>query len=135
MSETNPSGPFPTINATILLLASDQLLRTVVQETLENRGYVVMTASELGVAVLRLRDAEPDLLIVRTYVSSMPGHDAAKYLRTKCPSMRVLIMGGLLDDDRLRYRESLEGFDVFPKPYTAAEFLDKVHAVLSAPAH
>ena len=94
-----------------------------------------MTAGDLGTAVKRVSDIEPDLLITRTYVSSMPGHDAAKYLRSRCPHMRVLIMGGLLDDDRLRYRESLEGFDVFPKPYTAAEFLEKVHAVLSAPPH
>src|SRR5580704_2625636 len=135
MTDETLPGPFPTINATILLLSSDQLLRTVVQETLENKGYVVVSASELGVAAMILRDVEPDLLIVRTYVSTMPGHDAAKYLRTKSPRMRVLIMGGLLDDDRLRFRESLEGFEVFPKPYTTAEFLEKVHAVLAVPVH
>ena len=135
MDDMNQGEPFPTINASILLLASDQLVRAVIQETLENQGYVVETASDLGTAVLRLRDLEPDLLIARTFVSTMPGHDAAKYLRTKCPRMRVMIMGGYLDDDRLRYRESLEGFDVFPKPYSPAEFLEKVRAVLNAPPH
>jgi hypothetical protein len=44
--------------------------------------------------------------------------------------MRVLIVGGLLDDDRLRNREALEGFAVYPKPYTAAELLAKVKDVL-----
>jgi hypothetical protein len=47
--------------------------------------------------------------------------------------MRVLMLGGLLDDDRLKYREELEGFEVFPKPYAAAEMLQKVRAVLSKP--
>jgi DNA-binding response OmpR family regulator len=136
MSEMIPAGePFPTINATILLLASDQLMRAVVQETLEAKGYVVLPAGDLGNAVLQIKDIDPDLLIVRTYVSGMPGHDAANYLRTKVPRMRVLVMGGLLDDDRLRLRESLSGFDIYPKPYTATEFLDKVHAVLSVPPH
>jgi DNA-binding response OmpR family regulator len=136
MSEQTFIGePFPTINATILLLASDQLLRAVVQETLEAKGYVVISTGDLGTAVLRLKDVAPDLLIVRTYVETMPGHNAAAYLRTKSPRMRVMIMGGLLDDDRLRLRESLAGFDVFPKPYTAQEFLDKVKAVLAAPPH
>jgi DNA-binding response OmpR family regulator len=69
-------------------------------------------------------------LITRTYVEGMPGHDAAKYLRNKCSHMRVLIVGGLLDDDRLRNREALEGFAVYPKPYTAAELLAKVKEVL-----
>jgi hypothetical protein len=45
--------------------------------------------------------------------------------------MRVLIVGGLLDDDRLRNRELLQGFEVFPKPYTPAELLKKVQDVLS----
>ncbi len=44
--------------------------------------------------------------------------------------MRVLILGGLLDDDRLRYREELEGFEVFPKPYTGAQLIEKVKEVL-----
>jgi hypothetical protein len=46
--------------------------------------------------------------------------------------MRVLILGGLLDDPRLQYREELAGFEVFPKPYTAAQFLEKVKDVLNA---
>jgi hypothetical protein len=55
------------------------------------------------------------------------------YLLTKCPSMRVLMVGGLLDDKRLKYRAELQGFEVFPKPYTAAELLQKVKEVLSKP--
>ena len=138
MSEQNSAvigQPFPTINASILLLASDPLLRSVVKETLEAKGYVVIATGDLGTAVVRLKDIAPDLLIVRTYVEGMPGHDAAAYLRTKSPRMRVMIMGGLLDDDRLRLRESLAGFDVFPKPYSTGEFLEKVQDVLAAPAH
>jgi hypothetical protein len=47
--------------------------------------------------------------------------------------MKVLILGGLLDDDRLRNREALQGFAVYPKPYTQAELLQKVKDVLSEP--
>jgi hypothetical protein len=47
--------------------------------------------------------------------------------------MRVLMVGGLLDDQRLRNREELEGFRVFPKPYSAADFLQKVKEVLAEP--
>jgi len=121
----------PIENATILLLISDQLVLSVIQETLEREGYLVLPARDLGVAVDRLKECPPDLLITRTYISGMPGHDAAKYLRKKCLHMRVLIMGGLLDDERLQYRESLAGFSVFPKPYTAGELIVKVKEVLS----
>ena len=47
--------------------------------------------------------------------------------------MRVLMVGGLLDDTRLQNREALQGFDVFPKPYTSAELLARVKDVLSKP--
>ena len=120
-----------TAKKTILLLVSDNLVRAVMQEKLEHEGYCVLATGDLGTAVDRLKECRPDLLITRTYVSTITGHEAAKYLRTKCPQMRVLLVGGLLDDDRLRNRALLERFDVFPPPYSPSEFLEKVRLVLS----
>ena len=64
-------------------------------------------------------------------LSNITGHDAAVYLRSKSPGIPVLIVGGLLNDDRLQYREWLQHFDVYPKPYSAEELLDKVKEVLA----
>ena len=114
----------------ILLLVSDSLVLSVMQETLEREGYMVFPAGELGTAVNWLNDSTPDLLITRTYISGMPGHEAAKYLRNKCHRMRVLMVGGLLEDDRLQYRLALEGFEVFPKPFPAAQLIEKVKEML-----
>jgi DNA-binding response OmpR family regulator len=118
---------------TILLLVSDQLIRAVTQETLEQEGYLVLSAGDLGTAVDRLREISPDLLITRMFVQTMPGHQAAMYLRTKRPQMRVLIMSGMLEDDRLANREALAGFEIFPKPYSPSEFLEKVREILAKP--
>lgn len=120
-------------NATILLFCSDPVIRSALKETLETHGYVVLPVGDVGEAVDRLREYKPDLLMIRTYVDNMAGHDAAKYLRTKRPGMRILMVAGLLDDDRLSYRESVSGIDVFPKPFTADELLAKVHEVLARP--
>jgi DNA-binding NtrC family response regulator len=70
------------------------------------------------------------LLIVRPYIEDIAGHDATHYLRAKNPGMHVLILSGSLDDDRLQYREAIEAFEVFPKPFTAGELLKKVADVL-----
>jgi|SRR5580700_497777 DNA-binding response OmpR family regulator len=118
------------LKRTILLLMSDPLVRSVVCETLERAGYLVVPTGDLGSALDWLMQSNPDLLITRTYVSSLPGHEAASYLRKKRPAMRVLILGGLLDDDRLRNREALAGFEVFPKPYSGAQLLEKVREIL-----
>ncbi len=116
---------------TILLLVSDPVVRSILKETLQREGYTVLPTGDLGQAVDRLNECSPDLLITRTYVESMPGHEAAMYLRTKCPEMRVLMLGGNLDDERLEYRAERQGFEIFPRPYSAAVLLQEVRRVLS----
>ena len=118
------------MNKTILLLASDGVIRKVLREALEAEGYSVQAASDIGAAVDRLEESTPDLLMVRHYTDSMSGHEAARYLRTKCPGIPVLLVGGLPDDLRLENREILEEFEIFPKPFQTAELLDKVKEVL-----
>lgn len=103
---------------------------TALGETLERAGYLVFPTGDRGSALDWLKECAPNLLITRAYVSTMPGHEAAKYLRARHPLMRVLILGGLLDDDRLQYREELEGFEIFPKPYTGDQLIEKVKEVL-----
>jgi|SRR5580658_596693 DNA-binding NtrC family response regulator len=121
------------MRTTILLLVSEPVVRAVLKETLEHEGYTVLATGDLGQSVDRLKDCTPDLLITRTYIEGIAGHDAAIYLRKKCLKMKVLIVGGLLDDARLKDREAMQGFEVFPRPYTAADLLQKVKGVLSKP--
>ena len=120
-----------TTTPTILLLTSDPVVRSVVRDALEHGGYSVVAVGDLGTAVDRLKEFTPDLLVIRSYVEGIPGYDAATFLRTRCPGLRVLMVGGLLDDDRLLYRMTLERFEVFPKPYPAAALLEKVKDVLA----
>jgi len=121
------------MKTTILLLVADPIVRSVLRETLDGEGYTVLATGDLGDAVDLLKQSSPDLLITRMYVQTMSGHDVAAYLCTKRPKMRVLLVGGLLDDERLQHREALQGFEVFPKPYPRAELLQKVKEVLSKP--
>jgi CheY-like chemotaxis protein len=121
----------PTINTTLLVVISEPLVRLVLQEILERQGYMVRATGDIGGAVDRLKECIPDLLIIGNYIEGIPGHDAAKYLRTKCPGIRVLMVGGLVDDDRLQHRAELHRFEVFPKPYSPAELLAKVNEVLT----
>jgi CheY-like chemotaxis protein len=121
------------MQSTILVLISEPLVRLVIQEVLESAGYLVMGTGDLGTAVQRMGEAKPDLLIISPYVESISGHDAARYLQGRLPGMRILMAAGLLADDRLQYRAELERVEIFPKPFTAAELLDKVGAMLSEP--
>ena len=124
---------FSASDAIILLLDSDPVMRAVLCDALESAGYLVVTASDLGAAVDRVRDMRPDLLVVRPYINSMTGHMAADYLRTKRPGLSVLIVGGFMEDDRIRDQDALGLFHVFPKPFVRSEFLASVKEVLNIP--
>ena len=69
-----------------------------------------MAANDIGVAVDRWKDCSPDLLMVRHYTDSI---------------------SELLDDSQLENRETVHGFEIFPKPFKAAELLAKVKEVLA----
>lgn len=110
-----------TTNAMILLLVSDSVARAVIGETLEHGGYTVEAAGDLGTALKRIGEAAPDLLVIGPYIEDMSGYETAKFLRTKVHGLPVLMVAGIIDDERLKYRLELEGFEAFPKPYSAAE--------------
>ena len=131
MPDKSPPSKSP-LQSTILLLVSEPLARLVMQEVLERAGYLVLGTGDLGTAVDRLGECKPDLLIISPYVETITGHQAAKYLQSRCPSMQLLMVAGLLADDRLQYRAEIERVEIFPKPFTGAQLLDKVRQVLSS---
>jgi DNA-binding response OmpR family regulator len=120
----------PTTGATIMLLDSDSLMRDVLRDALNSAGYQVVTAAEIGAAVDRMRETRPALLITRPYINSMSGQTAADYLRTKQPGLPILIVSGFMEDDRVRDRNEIADFHIFPKPFGRDELLQKVHEVL-----
>jgi DNA-binding NtrC family response regulator len=122
---------FTASHATILLLDSDPVMRTVLHDVLQDAGYLVMKAADLGAAVDRLSEARPDVLITRPYINSMPGRIAADYLRSRRPGLPVLIVAGYMDEDRLNIQNTIEQFYTFPKPFSREDLLSKVKDVLS----
>jgi DNA-binding NtrC family response regulator len=117
---------------TILLLSSDRLIRSVMKEALDDAGCFVRATGSFGTAVDMLADCEHDLLITHPYVDTISGHEAAKYLRARSPKMAVLIVAGLLEDGRIKLRAELEGFALFPPPFTVAALIDEVKKVMKA---
>jgi len=115
-----PCGP------TILLLDSEPLTRTILHEILERAGHLVVSVGDLGAAVDRLRRMRPDLLIVRPYINSMPGHMAAQHLRVSAPGLPVLVIDGSIDDERIRVRNEVHKIEAFPQPFARADLLERV---------
>ncbi|HVN06248.1 MAG TPA: response regulator [Bryobacteraceae bacterium] len=117
---------------TILLFYAAPVVRKVIQEILENEGYLVRATGDLGIAVDMIRESPPDLLVVDVYLAHLDGRDAARYLCQKNPGMRVLMVAGVPADQRVEDRTTGEGFLVFPKPFDPADLAAKVKEILSS---
>src|SRR5579871_4486708 len=117
-------------SATILLFHSAPLVRQVLREILEKAGYLVRATGDLGIAVDMVRETPPDLLLIDVYVANINGHDAAVYLRQKCPALRVLMVAGVPDDPRMDVRIANEGFLIFPRPFAPADLVARVNEIL-----
>jgi two-component system phosphate regulon response regulator OmpR len=117
--------------ATILLFHSAPLVRQVIREILEQAGFVVRATGDLGIAVDMVRETRPDMLLIDVYVANINGHDAALYLRQKCPSLRVLMVAGVPEDQRIDVRITNEGFLIFPRPFAPAELVARVKEILN----
>ena len=122
---------FSSAGTSILVLDSYPEMRAALREALESAGYLVITAGDLGAAIDQLSDILPHLLIIPPYINSMPGQVAADYLRTRHPGLPVLVVAGLIDDDRIRVQNSIREFHTFPAPFTRNEFLAAVKGVLT----
>ena len=118
-------------DATILLLDSEPVMRAALHDALENAGYLIRLAGDLGEALDRLAETPPDLLITRPYINSMPGRIAADYLRSKQNGLPVLLVAGFLEDDRVDVQNTVEEFHTFPNPFRRDELVAKVKDVLN----
>lgn len=118
-------------SATVLVFHAVPVVRTVIREVLERAGYLVRVTGDLGNAVELVQETPPDLLLIGVSTGQTNGHDAAVYLREKCPSMRVLMVAGLPADERVEIWTKGEGFGVFPEPFAPAELMASVSEILA----
>jgi DNA-binding response OmpR family regulator len=131
LAESATANKHLSPTATILLVDSDPVMRAVFRDALQSPGFWILEAGDLGAAVDRLDDVHPDLLIIRPYISGMPGRTAANYLQTRQHGLPVLIVGGFVEDERLINQSAVEDFFTFPQAFSRSALLAKVKDVLA----
>lgn len=121
---------FALTNSPILILDSYPEMRAAMRDVLEEAGFLVAAAGDLGAALDHLNELHPHLLIIAPHIDCMPGHVAADYLRTKCPGLPVLVVAGFMEDDAIRVQNAIREFHTFPAPFTRDAFLARVRDIL-----
>jgi two-component system response regulator ResD len=118
------------MGATIVVVDPEPVVRDIIKRILEREGYQVMPTGDAKTALEIIKVAHPSLVVTNVNLPGMTGHDAMRMFKEGCPGMPVLMISGLPDSEIVRHWLAEDGFDAFPKPFSAEQLAAKVREVL-----
>jgi len=120
---------------TILLVEDEDMLRGLIRELLEIKGYAVLEASQ-GVEALELlhaREGEVDLVLTDVVMPHMSGSELIERLRAERPGLKVIFMSGYTGANNAAIHKSLEmpGVAFLQKPFRLNALISQVETLFS----
>jgi len=114
------------VAGTVLVVDDQDVVRDVIKLSLESAGYRVLEAATPSEALelARAAGAEVDLLVTDVVMPEMDAFELANRISFELPAVRVLYTSGYTD-------AAAEG-PFIQKPFTPAQLIEKVGAVLAA---
>jgi two-component system, cell cycle sensor histidine kinase and response regulator CckA len=119
---------------TILLVEDDEMVRTLVRETLEREGYKLLDAAD-SVEARRITDnykGSIQLLITDVVMPKTSGRELAEQMVGARPGIKVLYMSGYTDTAIVQSGLVQGSIAFLQKPFTPATLTEKVREVLES---
>lgn len=118
----------------ILLVEDEDMLRGLIRELLEIKGFAVLEASQ-GVEALELiekADKPVDLVLTDVVMPHMSGSELVERLRSDYPGMKVVFMSGYTGANNAAIHKSLEmpGVAFLQKPFRLNALISVVEGLL-----
>jgi two-component system phosphate regulon response regulator PhoB len=117
---------------TILIADDDEDLRLLVQVTLENPTYRILTAVDGRKALDAVNQHRPDLLILDWMMPELNGCEVVSHLRQN-PHTATIPVVMLTARDGMEAREQVDSLDLagyLVKPFSPLELIQKAREVL-----
>ena len=128
-SEAQPGAAQRSLR--VLLVDDDAMVRETTREMLVGCGHTVVEAADAEAALVRVRAGTAfDLLVADFAMPGMTGAQFAERAQAACSRLPVLIITGYAEADALR-GWSERGWQVLPKPFTAAQLADAVQETMA----
>jgi len=137
-AERAPDAPVAAGREKILLVEDESQVRELVRRILTNAGYSVLTESsgEGGVALLGSQDDVRMVITDLVLAGSVSGTDVARHVLSDQRGIRLLCISGYSEQLVAKDSSPLSSAPFLQKPFSAAQLLQKVRAILdgSSPA-
>ncbi|MBA4071483.1 MAG: hypothetical protein C0497_06560 [Gemmatimonas sp.] len=130
----NPAVPDEVSARTLLVVEDESAVRELVRTALTRAGYRVLAARDGDEALTRAaaHAGRIDLLLTDVVMPGLNGRELALRFRQARPNARVLFMSGFASDVIAEDGGLVGDSELLTKPFTPAELLARVQAVLSA---
>ena len=115
---------------TILIAEDDPGVRKICRQTLERRGYAVITAEdgEEALEVVRTREGRIDLILLDLVLPKKSGREVYQAVRSAHPRIKILLQSGY--PDTADVAQGLGGVELLQKPLPPEELLARVRRKL-----
>jgi DNA-binding NtrC family response regulator len=101
---------------TVLVVDDDVTVCNVLEEFLRSRGYEVYTAVDGPVAIAQVREIRPHIVLLDIIMPGMGGMEILKEIKRVDPSVAVVIVTGVRDNELGRRALELGAYDYIIKP-------------------
>ena len=123
------------MNASILVVDDEEMIRRVAGRMLSLHGFGVLEAGDGSEALAVLARSAPDVGLVLTDVA-MPGLDGCALgaaIARRWPRLPVLYMSGYADDERLVASVFATNAPFLAKPFTADGLIRRIRQLTESP--
>lgn len=119
---------------TILLVEDEDMLRGLIRELLEIKGYAVLEACQgvEALELLKVRSEHVDLVLTDVVMPHMSGSELVDRLRREHPEMKVIFMSGYTGANNAAIHKSLEmpGVAFLQKPFRLNALINQVNELI-----
>ncbi|MGC8657641.1 MAG: PAS domain S-box protein [Desulfomonilaceae bacterium] len=134
LAEQWVESPLSGGRETILVVDDDQEVRSIIETTLTNAGYTVLTAVDGKDAIARYQDSAQKigLVVLDLMMPKMGGMECLKRLLTQDRKAKVIIASGYLPEGGVREYLELGARGFIEKPYESKKLLETVRTILDS---
>jgi hypothetical protein len=128
------TAPAPRGSETLLVVEDETPVRELVEQTLGELGYTVLSASsgQDALGILSGYEGPIDLLVTDVVMPRMSGDELAQQIAERFPAVRVLFVSGYADEVLGRHGTLDADIDLLRKPFSAVDLARKIRLILDS---
>jgi excisionase family DNA binding protein len=118
------------VQAIILVVDDEEVIRLLFKETLEELGHRVIAAENATSALEVVKQQDLDLVFLDLKMPGMDGAELFRHIKAAKPRLPVAIITGYPDSDMMARALAQGPFGVMNKPFGEADIITAVHNFL-----